>query len=75
MSLPRVAFLAFSFVTLMACGTAARAAQVSDYRDTAPAWSADGRSIVFTSNRGGTDQLYRVALEDGVWSGSPRETR
>ena len=30
--------------------------------DTEPSFSADGRSIIFTSDRGGTPQIYRMAV-------------
>ena len=32
--------------------------------DTEPSWSADGQSIIFTSNRGGQPQIYSVRLSD-----------
>ena len=32
--------------------------------DTEPSWTADGRSLVFTSNRGGTPQIYLLTLAD-----------
>jgi TolB protein len=32
--------------------------------DTEPAWSPDGRSLIFTSDRGGQPQIYRLGLED-----------
>ncbi len=33
--------------------------------DTEPAWLPDGRSLLFTSDRGGSPQIYRVALDGG----------
>jgi TolB protein len=33
--------------------------------DTEPAWTPDGRSIIFTSDRGGSPQLYRVPVQGG----------
>ena len=42
--------------------------------DTEPAWAPDGRSILFTSERGGKPQIYRVDLATGgtqrvTWDG------
>ncbi|HAO55151.1 MAG TPA: Tol-Pal system protein TolB, partial [Gammaproteobacteria bacterium] len=31
--------------------------------DTEPTWAADGRGIIFTSDRGGKPQIYRVDLD------------
>jgi TolB protein len=33
--------------------------------DTEPAWSPDGKSLVFTSDRGGSPQIYRVPVSGG----------
>lgn len=33
--------------------------------DTEPAWSPDGKTIYFTSDRGGSPQIYRVAVSGG----------
>jgi TolB protein len=33
--------------------------------NTEPAWSPDGKSLVFTSDRGGSPQLYRLSLNGG----------
>ncbi len=43
-------------------------------RDTRPFWSATGASVLFTSDRGGTYGLWRVALEQGR-AGSPELVR
>jgi TolB protein len=37
--------------------------------DTEPVWSADGRSIYFTSDRAGSPQIYRVDAEPGNRAG------
>jgi TolB protein len=34
--------------------------------DTEPAWSADGQWIYFTSDRGGSAQIYRVGADGGT---------
>jgi TolB protein len=33
--------------------------------DTESAWAPDGQSLVFTSNRGGTPQIYRISVNGG----------
>jgi TolB protein len=33
--------------------------------DTEPVWYPDGSALIFTSDRGGTPQLYRIRLTDG----------
>jgi TolB protein len=33
--------------------------------DTEPAWAPDGKSLVFTSDRGGTPQIYRISATGG----------
>ncbi|MCI0435583.1 MAG: Tol-Pal system protein TolB, partial [Gemmatimonadetes bacterium] len=33
--------------------------------DTEPAWSADGKSLYFTSDRSGSPQIYRAAINPG----------
>ena len=43
--------------------------------DTEPAWSPDGKQIVFTSDRGGKPQIYRINASGGkperiTWEGS-----
>jgi gamma-glutamyltranspeptidase len=39
--------------------------------DREPAWSADERSILFSSNRGGTFGIWRVPISDSGATGSP----
>ncbi len=34
--------------------------------DTEPSWSADGKSLLFTSDRGGTPQIYLLTLATGA---------
>jgi TolB protein len=43
--------------------------------NTEPFWAPDNKSLIFTSDRGGKPQIYRVNLEDGstkrlTWQGS-----
>ena len=33
--------------------------------DTEPAWAPDGKSLVFTSDRGGSPQIYKVSVSGG----------
>ena len=40
--------------------------------DTEPAWSPDGRSLIFTSDRAGKPQIYRVSINQQGRSGSPK---
>jgi dipeptidyl aminopeptidase/acylaminoacyl peptidase len=35
------------------------------HSDTAPSWMPDSRGIVFVSDRGGSDALWRIGLQDG----------
>jgi Tol biopolymer transport system component len=44
-------------------------------RDARPFWSATGSSVLFTSDRGGTYGLWRVALEQGRAAGPPELVR
>jgi TolB protein len=34
--------------------------------DTEPSWTADGEGLIFTSNRGGQPQIYRITLATGL---------
>jgi TolB protein len=34
--------------------------------DTEPAWSPDGRSLYFTSDRGGSPQIYQIGVQPGA---------
>lgn len=46
-------------------GGAARRLTANPARDSLPAWSADGRWIYFTSDRGGENQLWRIPASGG----------
>jgi Tol biopolymer transport system component len=41
-------------------------------RDYAPMWSADGRSVLFLSDRTGTPSLWQVEVENGKSVGQPK---
>jgi len=47
--------------------TTKRLKRLTEHRsiDTEPVWSSDGRSIIFTSDRSGSPQLYEVSAEGG----------
>ena len=34
--------------------------------DTEPSWTPDGNALIFTSNRGGKPQIYKVTLANGL---------
>jgi Tol biopolymer transport system component len=53
-------------------GTAVRVTD-DPFVDAAPTWANDGRSLYFSSNRGGTTNLWRVAIDEstGAVSGPP----
>ncbi|GAA0492895.1 S9 family peptidase [Salinibacillus aidingensis] len=36
-----------------------------DNRDTSPRWSPDGKTILFTSNRSGTNQIWKISFHGG----------
>jgi dipeptidyl aminopeptidase/acylaminoacyl peptidase len=46
-------------------GGAPRALTTSSKRDTQPRWSPDGKSILFVSNRGGSNQLWLLSMAGG----------
>jgi dipeptidyl aminopeptidase/acylaminoacyl peptidase len=48
-----------------ASGGAARALTAGPGSDFAPRWAPDGRSLGFVSTRGGSPQVWRIALADG----------
>jgi Tol biopolymer transport system component len=39
--------------------------------DSSPAWSADGRTVVFVSDRSGSSDLWGVSVDDGRPAGAP----
>ena len=45
-----------------------RLKRITNHRgiDTEPVWTPDGKSIIFTSNRPGTPQIYRVSANGGT---------
>jgi len=45
--------------------TVRRVTSARQMADTSPAWSPDSRSIAFISNRGGSSQIWAIALDGG----------
>ena len=46
-------------------GGSPKALTTSGKRDTQPRWSPDGKSILFVSNRGGSNQLWLISTTGG----------
>ena len=59
--------------TIPAGGGAAVAVTDGSSTDLNPVWSPDGKYLYFSSNRGGSSNIWRVAIDEntGVASGSP----
>ncbi|HWJ23234.1 MAG TPA: hypothetical protein VNS52_12855, partial [Gemmatimonadaceae bacterium] len=66
---------ASAIVVLDTLGRVERVAAASRAVDGAPAWSPDGATLYFTSDRTGSTQLYSVALADATADGVPPEPR
>ncbi|MDJ0654687.1 MAG: S9 family peptidase [Xanthomonadales bacterium] len=46
-------------------GSATRQLTTHDASDTSPAWSPDGRDVLFLSSRSGSSQVWRIAISGG----------
>jgi Tol biopolymer transport system component/predicted Ser/Thr protein kinase len=59
--------------TILPTGGAATQVTTGDSRDWNPVWSPDGRHLYFSSDRGGTMNLWRVGIDEqsGVAQGQP----
>ncbi len=55
---------ASSLWTIRPDGSGLRRLTSGPYADWAPAWSPDGRYVLFTTNRGGTSGIWRIALDE-----------
>lgn len=62
----RVHDLHADIYTISVDGKVERRLTNSPAEDNMPAWSADGRSIYFTSNRSGTFQIWKIPSSGGV---------
>jgi Tol biopolymer transport system component/imidazolonepropionase-like amidohydrolase len=62
----RIAFAALGDLWLMPVGGAARRLTSDPALDTAPAWSPDGRSLAYSSDRGGSMNIWIRDLDDGT---------
>ncbi|MBS4097588.1 MAG: Tol-Pal system protein TolB [Sulfuricella sp.] len=56
---------ALQIYTINADGSGVKRLTYSNGSDSAPSFSPDGKSIVFTSDRGGSPQIYRIAADGG----------
>ncbi|MCX5536940.1 amidohydrolase family protein [Streptomyces sp. NBC_00006] len=61
----RVAFAALGDIWVMRRGGRPRAVVSDGHHNTSPTWSPDGDSLVYVSDRSGTQELWRCTLADG----------